>query len=295
MMIPVRGRPRSPLDPSLDPGQMLGDELYSMMAGPIPGGDPSDPPPSDPPPTPTPPTPPPPQRDRPSEFPPPWTAPDDPPGRDQPYDRSPSWTADPNAPSTPYANSPSTARRYPGSALGNQQYFAGFNFGREQNRETSAKDTFAYGASQGAQDLRWRNSQTSAAWFDQYVRPALEAEGYTVHAVEGDKALISTRENPEGTWIDWVQGIDGDNPMLAWQDQSYGGDPGGGSGGGSPSSSGSGLPDGIGRGVSDPLLGQSLSSDDTLAKLLAEIQRIINGDGGGLLAGAIEAQLNRGR
>ena len=26
----------------------------------------------------------------------------------------------------------------------------------------------------------------------------------------GDKAFIHTRENPEGTWIDWVERIDGD-------------------------------------------------------------------------------------
>jgi hypothetical protein len=48
----------------------------------------------------------------------------------------------------------------------------------------------------------------------------MNAQGFKVHKVVGDKAFISTRENPGGEWIDFQgnSGGQGDQP-LTWQSQ----------------------------------------------------------------------------
>lgn len=106
-------------------------------------------------------------------------------------------------------------------------YYTGFDFTKDYDLDKSAKGTFLYGTGAGAQDLRWQKKETAADWFNEYARPAFEAKGYKVGAVDGDRAFVYTRENPNGTWIDWVKNIDGDpakgeTPQLAWQDLSYG-------------------------------------------------------------------------
>ena len=123
-----------------------------------------------------------------------------------------------------------------GAHTANQGVFAGFNFGRDHNRNTSAKDSFAHWGGQAAGGNQWHTKDGAAQWFRTHVMPGLQADGFEVLDVQGDTALIRTVENPEGTWIDFVQGADGENPMLAWQDQSYLGDaaPTGGGGAASP-------------------------------------------------------------
>jgi hypothetical protein len=146
--------------------------------------------------------------------------------------------------------------------------YAGFDYNNNYDLDKSAKGTFFYGTGAGLGDDRWKNSQTSGAWFDQYARPAFEAKGFKVGQVDRDKAMVHTRENPEGTWIDWVQGVDGDNPQLAWQDQSYRGDEGAGvqANMGAPSDLMSALTSGGG-----------LTGNDTLERIQKELQALING------------------
>lgn len=151
-----------------------------------------------------------------------------------------------------------------GSGVANQGSFTGFNFGREHNRNASAKDSFAHWGGQAAGGDQWRTKDGAEQWFRENVMPGLQSDGFEVLDVQGDKAFVRTVENPEGTWIDFVQGADGDNPMLAWQDQSYGGDASAAGGGG-----GATLPPLTGL---DGLLG-TLGGDGSGETLLEQIQR----------------------
>jgi hypothetical protein len=147
----------------------------------------------------------------------------------------------------------------------NQAHFGTFDTSRAQDQDKSAKDTFLANASVGSNDLRWQKKETAGAWFDQYVRPGLEARGFKVGEVIGDKAFVHTRENPEGTWIDWVEGVDGDSPRLTWQDESYGGGGAGAAGAPTPGAS---------AGVAPPLTGlvsADPTSPDFYPKLLAHL------------------------
>lgn len=172
---------------------------------------------------------------------------------------------------TPAVDAPPAAPPTParsGSGGRGQSYFTGYDFGQDAaNRDPSKSAKYAFSDFAGdaaAVDGRWKQKATADDWFNEHVRPGLEAAGYTVHDVQGDKAFISTRENPEGTWIDFVQGADGENPLLAWQDESYGGDPmaGGARGGGG--------------GVTS-LLDPSAVGGDALAQIMAEIQALARG------------------
>ena len=106
--------------------------------------------------------------------------------------------------------------------------FAGFDAENYQNfdRDKSAKYTFADAAASSGYVPRTK--QEAEQWAKQYVVPELEARGYKVHWVQGDKMMVSTRENPQGEVVDFIQGADGDNPMFAWQSEG----PGGGNAGG---------------------------------------------------------------
>lgn len=145
----------------------------------------------------------------------------------RPIDYANNWTFrgqryDTSAPGR--ANTDATA---PAAYTADRSYYAPFDWDRAQDESRSAKDTFLAGSQPGASDLRWQRKETAGAWFDQYIRPRMEARGWTVHRVEGDKAFVSTREATEagleGAWIDWVEGIDGPNPRLTWQDETMGG------------------------------------------------------------------------
>ena len=140
-------------------------------------------------------------------------------------------------------------------------YFAGFDAGNYQNedRDKSAKYTFADAAS--ASGYVPRTKAEAEEWANQFVVPELEARGYTVHWVQGDKMMVSTRENPNGEVIDFIQGADGENPMFAWQ-------PEGGEGGAQQSP----LQNAIGQ-PANPLTGSggSVGEQDLLAALMQDL------------------------
>lgn len=93
--------------------------------------------------------------------------------------------------------------------------FTGFNFQRPQDPTKSAKDTF--GAAAQASGQMPTNHADAAAWFSQYAQPALEAQGYKVYEVQGDKARVGTREDPAGSnWVDFLQNSGGSNPAFQW-------------------------------------------------------------------------------
>ena len=120
---------------------------------------------------------------------------------------------------------------------GGEPVFTGFDAGKlaaplklmEDGRPKSAKYTFAKLAQESGQ---MPHSKAEAeAWFNQYIKPGMEAAGFGVDWVKGDKAFIRTRENPEGGVVDFLRGAGSNDPSyqaLAWQPED-----GGGSGGGS--------------------------------------------------------------
>lgn len=121
--------------------------------------------------------------------------------------------------------------------------YSGFNTGRAQDPSKSAKDAFLAATSGQVGDTRWHTKAGAQEWFTQFAKPALEAQGYQVLEVVGDKARVVTREareagNTQGVWIDFVQNADGANPALAWQDESVMGAGGGGGGGALPGAPG---------------------------------------------------------
>jgi hypothetical protein len=154
--------------------------------------------------------------------------------------------------------------------------FAGFDFGRGQDRSKSAKDTFAYYGGANAGNQQWGTKAGAQDWFNEFIRPGLEDEGYQVGDVQGDKAFVHTRENPEGTWIDFVQGADGDNPMLAWQDESYGGGAMGGGGGSAAASALQGMPGGSDI-LAGLMSGDGMQSSDVMKQIQAELQKLLTG------------------
>jgi hypothetical protein len=193
---------------------------------------------------------------------------------------------DPIAPPAAIADPPPAAAAAPprqlsgGHGIANQGSFAGFDFNRGQDRSSSAKDSFAYYGGAGANDQRWRTKDGADDWFNEFIRPGLEAEGYQVGDVQGDKAFVHTRENPEGTWIDFVQGADGDNPMLAWQDESYMGDGGPGdqamAAQGQAAGNLAGMPGGAAI-LQALMAGQGMQGSDLMAQIQAELQKMLTG------------------
>jgi len=88
----------------------------------------------------------------------------------------------------------------------------GFNLGREQNPQKSAKDAFAM-LSQRA-DYMPRTKADCEAWFNTYIRQGMEELGYQIHWVQGDKFRVTAREGVYD--IDFVRGAGGDDPALQW-------------------------------------------------------------------------------
>jgi hypothetical protein len=129
------------------------------------------------------------------------------------------------------------------SASGYQRQgeFTGFDFQRGQDPSKSAKDAFA-SLAQAATDPMPRDKASATAWFQKWIAPGLEKLGYKVHWVDGDKAMISTRENPNGEEIDWIRGLGGGAEAFAWQTAGPGGwDAPAGGGWGNYSSDGAGM------------------------------------------------------
>jgi len=130
----------------------------------------------------------------------------------------------PPLPPKPQTPAPQTGA---GSGGGGYSYL-GFDFGQDPaNRDIgkSAKYAFSYFAGQAASKgiPQPRNKQEAQAWFEQHIAPGMNAQGFTVHKVVGDKAFISTREVPGGQWVDFQgnSGGQGDQP-LTWQAENTG-------------------------------------------------------------------------
>lgn len=172
--------------------------------------------------------------------------------------------------------------------------FGGFDFGQDPaNRDIgkSAKYAFSHlaGLAGGQGVPQPRTKQEAENWFVQHIQPGMEALGYKVSKVVGDKAFISTRENPGGEWIDFVGNAGGEGRIpLTWQSEgpsSLEADPESifavdDFGGGSPS----GMERGAGTYTSDgstptPNVGGVLDSGNTALNQLGStlVQRLLEG------------------
>ena len=99
---------------------------------------------------------------------------------------------------------------------GNPAWFTGFDLGKEYEA-TSAKGTFMRAATASGIDPTGVSKADSEAWFTEHIQPALEAAGFDVLDVVGDRALVATTENPNGEWVDYMKAAGGGNAQFAWQ------------------------------------------------------------------------------
>lgn len=105
--------------------------------------------------------------------------------------------------------------------------FEGFNFEREQNPQKSAKDAFAQ-AVKNAPPPPGEDKQALEVWFNQYIRPQMEALGHRINWAKGDKMNFTS---PEGTFtVDFLRGAGAPGWAVAWQVEEPGGASGGGGG-----------------------------------------------------------------
>ncbi|MDP3502592.1 MAG: DUF4214 domain-containing protein [Myxococcales bacterium] len=91
---------------------------------------------------------------------------------------------------------------------------------RKDGVAQSAKYTFAKLA-QASGSMPTTRAEAEQ-WFTEHIKPGLEQEGFGVDWVQGDKALVRTRENPQGEVIDFVRAADSQNRSelaLAWQSE----------------------------------------------------------------------------
>jgi hypothetical protein len=103
--------------------------------------------------------------------------------------------------------------------------FEGFNFERLQNPQKSAKDAFAQ-AVKNAPPPPGEDKQALEEWFNQYIRPQMEALGHRINWVKGDKMNFTS---PEGTFtVDFLRGAGAPGWAVAWQVEEPGGSSGGG-------------------------------------------------------------------
>lgn len=101
--------------------------------------------------------------------------------------------------------------------------FSGFDFNRAQDPSKSAKDAFA-AAAQNAPPMTDTSKAGAEAWFREHIAPQMEAAGYKIYDLQGDKAWVGSREDPEGkTPVDWLINAGGSNPQIGWQPDDGGG------------------------------------------------------------------------
>lgn len=94
----------------------------------------------------------------------------------------------------------------------NTHLFEGFDFGREQLVEKSAKDAFAMLA--GKVGSVPATKAGAEAWFNEHIKSGMEQLGHKVDWVQGDKFQFT---NWQGSWVvDFVRGADGPNPAFWW-------------------------------------------------------------------------------
>ena len=90
----------------------------------------------------------------------------------------------------------------------------GFDFAREQNTGKSAKDAFASLSNQ-APPPPLHDKTALGAWFNQYIKPGMDALGHNVTDVQGDKFRF---KNWQGDyWVDYGRGAGAQGGALAWQ------------------------------------------------------------------------------
>jgi hypothetical protein len=62
------------------------------------------------------------------------------------------------------------------------------------------------------------------AWFREHIAPQMEAAGYKIFDLQGDKAWVGSKEDPEGKVpVDWLINAGGSNPQIGWQPDDGGG------------------------------------------------------------------------
>lgn len=90
--------------------------------------------------------------------------------------------------------------------------FEGFDFGRAQDPQKSAKDAFAKIAREvGSMPL---TKSEAESWFNQHVKASFESMGHKVNWVQGDKFSFT---NWQGTYtVDFIRGADGPDPAFWW-------------------------------------------------------------------------------
>lgn len=155
-------------------------------------------------------------------------------------------------------------------AGGGENAYTGFDFDQaESNRDVNKSAKYAFAQLTGMSGVPMpRTKQEAESYALQYIVPGMEQLGYKVHQVVGDKMFISTRENPNGEWVDFLKNADGENPEFAWQSEGPGG-----AGGGDPLSNAI-----LGQGGSvgaDPTstLSESDFTQQLIQQLLAELQK----------------------
>jgi len=176
----------------------------------------------------------------------------------------------PDATAAPDAGKPTGPSGNPYTGFTPKYAFEGFNFDREQNPGKSAKDAFAMLANQ-APPPPLNDKAALGQWFEQFIRPGMDALGHHVTGVNGDSF---TYGNDEGNFtVDYGRGAGAENGALAWQAegaddatrQRYGNS--------APSTSSGANP----RSAMNLLDPSSPVSNDVLAQIMAELQAIVNG------------------
>jgi hypothetical protein len=131
-----------------------------------------------------------------------------------------------NAAAATPAAAAATAGATPGGTGGGLP-FSGFDLNRAQDPSKSAKDAFA-AAAQQAPPMTDTSKAGAEAWFREHIAPQMEAAGYKIYDLQGDKAWVGSREDPEGRVpVDWLINAGGSNPQIGWQPESGGGLSGG--------------------------------------------------------------------
>lgn len=168
----------------------------------------------------------------------------------------------------------------PKSVYGGAPTFTGFDDAkrsadlvRKDGVAQSAKYTFAKLAE--ASGTMPRTKAEAEAWFNEHIKPGLEKEGFAVDWVQGDKALVRTRENPQGEVVDFLRGADSGDPSytaLAWQSEGPVGGGGGSVAGvtGKASVGGSGLAD---RAFVLSILSKYPPTNEGIQQAVAELKR----------------------
>lgn len=94
------------------------------------------------------------------------------------------------------------------------QRFEGFNESREQNTKKSAKDSFL-AHSKAAGPAPTHDKAALGAWYNEKVRPGMQADGHNVTDVQGDKFRFN---NWQGDfWVDYGRGAGAPGGALTWQ------------------------------------------------------------------------------